>query len=615
MLKENTYIPFTAQEIVPTGWLRQQLEIQAAGLSGNLDKIWPDVQDSRWVGGDREGWERVPYWLDGFIPLAFLLRDQDMINRAQRYMDAILAGQQEDGWICPCTQEERGRYDMWALMLIGKVMALYADCTGDPEGKIEESLYRALKQFCDHVHGNTLFGWGLYRWFECLIPIYWIYERRPEDWLLDLAIEIYSQGVNFRALFENWRDQEPENRWGFQNHVVNLAMAYKVEALISRLVERVDNDSLAQLMYDTLQKYHGMAVGHFTGDECLAGDSPIQGSELCSVVEAMYSFETIFAAGGKVKWLDRLEQLAYNALPAACSPDMWTHQYDQQTNQIACYRMEQQLFLTNSPESNRLGLEPNYGCCTANFNQGWPKFALATFYRSKNGIVSAALAPASVAANIGDANVTVELQTLYPFRDTLTYVVTADKPVTFDLGIRIPGFVAAATVDGQAVPTGEIHTVTRTWQGVETVEVRFTMEFAFVQRPRELVALRRGPLFWSVAIEEEWVKNEYEKDGVQRKFPYCDYDVLPKSKWNYAFAGEDFTLQENDDYTRPFDTANGPLSMTGKVAEIDWGTQPGYSKVAAREPQHREPMGEPVTVKFLPYGCTTLRMTELPRVK
>ena len=51
--------------------MRQQLEIQAKGLSGNLDKFWPDIKDSAWIGGDREGWERVPYWLDGFIPLAW----------------------------------------------------------------------------------------------------------------------------------------------------------------------------------------------------------------------------------------------------------------------------------------------------------------------------------------------------------------------------------------------------------------------------------------------------------------------------------------------------------------------------------------------------------------
>ena len=55
---------YTSDELKARGWLRRQLALQAAGLCGNLDKIWPDVQRSAWIGGDRDGWERVPYWLD-----------------------------------------------------------------------------------------------------------------------------------------------------------------------------------------------------------------------------------------------------------------------------------------------------------------------------------------------------------------------------------------------------------------------------------------------------------------------------------------------------------------------------------------------------------------------
>ena len=98
---------FTTNEIKPTGWLKKQLEIQANGLCGNLDKVWPDVRDSAWIGRDREGWERVPYWLDGFIPLAYLLGNEDMISRAKKYIDAIISAQKDDGWICPCADNER----------------------------------------------------------------------------------------------------------------------------------------------------------------------------------------------------------------------------------------------------------------------------------------------------------------------------------------------------------------------------------------------------------------------------------------------------------------------------------------------------------------------------
>ena len=105
------YKLFNTTELKASGWLRKQLEVQANSLSGNLDKVWPDIRESRWIGGNWDGWERVPYWLDGFIPLAYLLDDEDKIARAKKYIDAIVAGQCEDGWLCPCTVEERAKYD------------------------------------------------------------------------------------------------------------------------------------------------------------------------------------------------------------------------------------------------------------------------------------------------------------------------------------------------------------------------------------------------------------------------------------------------------------------------------------------------------------------------
>ena len=122
---------YTSNEIKPTGWLYNQLKIQAEGLSGNLDKIWPDVRDSAWIGGEREGWERVPYWLDGFIPLAYLLDDEDMINKEKKYIYGIIDRQADDGWICPCSEDERSKYDTWAVLLITKVLTVYYNCSND----------------------------------------------------------------------------------------------------------------------------------------------------------------------------------------------------------------------------------------------------------------------------------------------------------------------------------------------------------------------------------------------------------------------------------------------------------------------------------------------------
>ena len=141
----NKWNFFTSKELKPTGWLKRQLEIQAEGLCGNLDKVWRDVRDSAWIGGDADGWERVPYWLDGFIPLAYLLEDGDMIARAKKYIDAIISGQQADGWICPCKEEDRAGYVTWAVLLLTKVLTVYYECSGD--SRIPEIINRTMKNY------------------------------------------------------------------------------------------------------------------------------------------------------------------------------------------------------------------------------------------------------------------------------------------------------------------------------------------------------------------------------------------------------------------------------------------------------------------------------------
>lgn len=609
-LKQTAFTPFTPNELKPAGWLKRQLEIQAKGLSGNLHKVWPDIRDSAWIGGDREGWERVPYWLDGLIPLAYLLEDQELIQTAKTYLDAILSRQQEDGWICPCSHQERASYDMWAAILIAKVLTVYADCSRDE--RIQPALKKMLYQFYLHVDSHTLFNWGADRWFEALIPIFWLYQRMPEDWMLQLVHKLRIQGIDWKQVIRSGIAKKPERHWTHLTHVVNMAMMLKSEALLSRLTGE-DPEAFALEALEQLEACHGMAVGHFAGDECLAGNSPVRGSELCSVAEAMYSYEWLFAVSGNPHWLDRLEKLAYNAFPATVTPDMWAHQYDQMTNQVECSLLPQDhvVFGTNGPESHLFGLEPDFGCCTANFSQAWPKFALSTFFRHKDGILSGALAPSQVTTDIDGIPVTCTLDTQYPFRSTLRYVITTQAPVTFTFTIRIPVFAKRATVDGVPAKPGSLFPIRREWNGTRSVSVELEFETRMEPRPRDMVCVWRGPLLYSVAIKERWEAREYVKNGVERKAPYCDYCVYPESSWNYAYVSDCFEVTEQD-FDVPFSTKQPPVLLTATMVEIPWGFHYG---VCDPQPESRTPMGAPQAVTLIPYGCTNLRMTEVPFLK
>ena len=598
-------------EIQPKGWLRRQLEIQLQGLCGNLDKVWPDVRDSAWIGGDREGWERVPYWLDGFLPMAYLLGDKDAIARGERYVNAILDRQEADGWICPCTAEEREKYDLWGCFLIAKVLAHYCEWTDDARAfrAVETSLRCLYDLLCE---GKVkMFAWAKFRYYECMIPLQFLYDRKPESWILDFARMLKETGENYADYAESWK--RPLFRWTQYTHIVNLCMHFKAEAVTNHLLGKPITGE-AEKLWQLLDKYNGTAVGTFTGDECLAGRNNNQGTELCSVVELMYSCELLYAITGEPIWADRLEKLAFNALPATLSDDMWTHQYVQMVNQIACVKFPgKSIFKTNNGEAHLFGLEPHFGCCTANHGQGWPLLALSNFLRAKDGIRVTSMLPSALCTEIDGAKVTVDIDTEYPFRMGGSYTVTTDKPVRFALHLRVPAWATACKVNGKKHTGSEI-VLNRTWAGSETVTVEFFDAPHAVERPKHMQTVEYGPLVFSLPIQSEYKMLEYVRKEVERKFPYCDYELYPKSEWRYGFASDTFRVNEVEGGDIPFGEHMPRVTLTAELCRVNWDEEEGYINVAASAPRSRHAAGAPEQMTLIPYGCAKLRMTEMPKV-
>ncbi|MBQ4151393.1 MAG: glycoside hydrolase family 127 protein [Clostridia bacterium] len=602
---------FKPTEVKPLGWLKKQLEIQSTGLGGNLDKVWPDVRDSAWVGGDREGWERVPYWLDGFIPMAYLLDDKDAIARVQKYINSILDRQQPDGWICPCTEEERAKYDTWVVFLIGKVLAQYCEFTDDK--RAEDALYKAMKCMYDLLKAEKikLFNWGKYRFYECMIPLQYLYDKNSEEWIIDFANILCEQGEDYDKFKETWK--RPLFKWTLYTHIVNLCMRFKEWAVVGKMLGKNYSDE-AEKFWQFLEKYNGTAVATFTGDECLAGRNNNQGTELCSVVELMYSCEILYALTGDSVWADRLEKMAFNALPATISDDMWTHQYVQMVNQIACTKFPgKSIFKTNNSEAHLFGLEPHFGCCTANHVQGWPKLVTSVFLKVEDGIRVMSMLPAKLSTTYNCVPVKVEVETDYPFRLSGKYKVSAQNRVKFALYIRVPGWAKSVTVNGKAYKGGEI-VIDKVWEGNETVEVVYTDTPHFVKRPLKLNTVEYGPLVFSLPIETEYKMNEYVRKDVERKFPYCDYELIGKSEWRYGFANDSLTVCEEKGSDIPFASDAPRITIKANLARVNWDYADGYMNVSAAAPRSRIAVSNDEVKTLIPYGCAKLRMTEMPMV-
>lgn len=611
-IRQRAFSFFTTNEIRPKGWLKEQLQIQAEGLSGNLHRFWPDISDSKWIGGKAEGWERVPYWLDGFVPMAYLLDNAELKNVASKYIDTILNRQQDDGWLCPtASDEERAQYDSWGVIIILKALMTYYECTGCR--KVYEAIYRALKQFNRHLDIIPLNGWGQMRWFELIPVCETVYSYCGEQWLLDLVLKLRCQGFDYAEFYRNFPFRGPveKSQWSMLSHIVNNLMAVKADALY--YLFRGDKQLLSnsKKMIKILDRYHGLVTGAVSGDECFNGHSNVAGTELCAIVEFMYSLEQLFSITGDWEYAERLEKLAYNCLFAPFSRDMWSHQYDQQVNQVECFiqRTEDTPFTTNSGESHIFGLEPHYGCCTANFSQGLPKFILSSFLRSADGIVMTGFCPAVLNTEIDGIKVAVDVDTAYPFGDEVRITVKTSAPVDFVFYFSARDDIDYLSINGEnsgfIKEKGYIR-IKRNWLN-DVIEIRFKPEIKFIRLKNGLRTVTRGPLVFSLKIEEHW--NPVERGLPFREYPHCDYEVLPASDFAYAIAEMKAEIKRNPIIRSPYYDENPPIELLIDCEKIRWEKKNG---MASPNPLPYRGTGIVTKKRFVPFATAKLRITELP---
>jgi hypothetical protein len=623
-LAQNAFYMLPLGAVRPSGWLKKQMQIQANGLSGHLDETWADVgSNSGWLGGTGESWERGPYFLDGLVPLAYLLDDARLKAKAQKLIEWTLTHQATDGMIGPS-----GNNDWWPRMVMLKALAQYQEATGDPRVILVLSRYFAYQ--LSALPARPLRDWGKFRWQDNALIVIWLYNRTGDPKLLELVRLLHAQGHDWQAQFSDFKFTQPVTPemiklveghglgdLGLSTHGVNNGQALKAAPVWS-LVSNSELDRAGfQQMLAALDRYHGLPNGMFSCDEHLAGRNPSQGSELCTVVETLFSMEQSLAILGDATIGDRIETIAFNALPGTFSDDMWAHQYDQEPNQVEV-SLHRKPWTTNGPESNLYGLEPNFGCCTANFHQGWPKFAASLWMLSNDdGLVAALYSPCEVRTTVRNTEVHILEETEYPFRGSVRIKIEPARALSFPLRLRIPAWASVPVILVNGVKADVAHDVgfakiERTWKAGDVVELRLPMSPRVVNGYNDSASVVSGPLVFSFPIGESWVK-------LRDRGMTADWQVFPNSPWNYALAVSEgdmprHSVQEFPIGGSPFSLAETPLKLQVKARKLpSWLAVDGVADPVPQSPVHSSEPEEMITL--VPYGAAKLRITAFPQLK
>lgn len=630
-LAPEAFIELPLGAVKPDGWLRSQLKVQARGLTGHLDEFWDSLFSSAWKGLDGDAWERGPYYLDGLVPLAYLLDDQRLISKIQPYIEYMLMTRQNTGWFGPVQNKDR-----WPLSVALKVLTQYHEATGD--ARVLELFKSYFQYIVDTPPDWPDDQWRGVRAMETCLTAHWMYRRTKDPLYLKAAQTIFDNCFKWEDWFRNfaytdkdithWRspltpeDQIKDIKYNLLSHGVNIAMALKYPGLkFQQTGEEAYQESFTMGL-DFLDRYHGQVTGVFSCDEHLAGTNPNQGTELCAVVEMMHSLEKLISIWGTPALADRLEKVAYNALPGTVTPDFWAHQYDQQANQVLCTE-DHRKWSTNGDSSNIYGLEPNFGCCTANMHQGWPKFVASMWMATRdNGLAAVALGPNTVSALVSDAGVKVNIiqETDYPFDGKITFTVASQESAEFPLYIRIPGWAEGAKLvvgkkEQVEAAAGAFACIKRVWNTGDKVTLTLPMDIRAERRYHDSIAILRGPLVFSLEVGQYATRIKSHSDV----YPdVADWEFRPASDWNYALLlnpeklNKAFRVKTSDVSSYPFALAATPVTLSVRACQVeDWEME--FNSAGELPQSPIDPKGlKTKRVKLVPYGSTQLRITEFP---
>jgi len=613
------------------GWIGGWLGRQLAGLTGHPENMAYPYDTCMLAGkipppGVKHGenwwpYEQSSYFFDGSVRLGLLLGTPAAQKIPSGLMEYVLAHSGSDH-----IGESK-----WAWPNVVAGRALMAEYTGTGNPAAVEVLRNYL--LSAHIGGGRdgfLAEQALY-----------LYGLTGDQRMRDFAEASYD-----RYFFSDAKSfsQEAKIRGDapLREHGVTAAEQLKLLPLMYSYTGNEQALELARLAYAKVLADSLMPDGGIVSSEYLGTAAFASLHETCDITDWSWSFGYMLMASGDGHWGDRIERATFNALPGAVTKDFRQLQYFSSANQVLASS-------TCCPRDamTRMSYRAAHDteCCSGNVNRAMPNYVTRMWMRSEEGLAAVLYGPCEVNTKINGRAVRISEQTDYPFREVVTFKVKLERPETFTLHLRVPEWCDGATIringraSGVSAAAGTFATVKREFRDGDTIVLHLPMQVV-VERwfAGSAGVIRRGPLVYSLKIDERRVESMQEPEAIQRVlkgnevegFPAVEF--FPQSEWRYgveALTGmaKKIRVTETPMVENPFLAESTPVRLMVPLRELpgwtaDWKPvlepPPADVKLAPKNPTdlpsaaEMQSPGKVATMTLLPYGATHLRLTTLP---
>ena len=565
-------LPFGS--IKPSGWIKTQIENDVNGFVGKLDQLVPDLLNdpiystdrlhknsiAKELGnlkeGDAEGDEQYKWWnsetqsnwWDGYIRNVLLLDNQKDIEKVKRYIIAVLATQDEDGYLGIYDAELRYQFEsengeLWSKATLYRGLLAYYEYSGDQQ--VVDALVRAVENVMENYPINasspfssgTGFNGGVSHGLTFTDVLDRLYQLTGEKKYQQYALFLYN---DFSNTYQTEADVQLANilnpDYRLKAHGVHTFEHIRPLIVATFAAQSMDMDNALQVYLDRIRQVTTITGGAI-GDEWIAermADATHTGYEYCSLHELLDSYTVLMQKTGQAMVGDQIENLFYNAAQGSRNPAHSCIAYlktDNSYEMLGAKNGE----IEPDRKQTRYKYSPAHQdvavCCSPNAGRITPYFLQSSWMKEgDNTLVATLLMPNVLETEIGASRLVIENKTEYPYGNQCFFAIHQEKASRFSVKIRIPEWVSRIETEETYTIDQRYLIINRMFEAKDSISLTFHTEVQVATDAGGAHYFKYGALVFALPIAATEIIGKTYAAG------FSDYTYTPLDNTRYSYT-------------------------------------------------------------------------------